>query len=38
LLDEGSDAVFFGTHAPKGKDLAIPDRHDAPGQVHIGIE
>lgn len=38
LLDEGYDAVFIGSGAPKGKDLDIPGRHDAPGQVHIGIE
>ena len=38
VLDEGYDAVFIGSGAPKGKDLDIPGRHDAPGQVHIGIE
>jgi NADPH-dependent glutamate synthase beta subunit-like oxidoreductase len=38
LLDEGYDAVFVGSGAPKGKDLDIPGRHDAPGQVHIGID
>lgn len=38
LLDEGYDAVFIGSGAPKGKELDIPGRHDAPGQVHLGIE
>lgn len=38
LLDEGYDAVYVGSGAPKGKDLNIPGRHDAPSQVHIGIE
>jgi formate dehydrogenase beta subunit len=38
LLDEGYDAVFIGSGAPKGKELDIPGRNDAPGQVHLGIE
>ena len=38
LLDEGYDAVFIGSGAPKGKDLDIPGRRDAPAQVHLGIE
>ena len=38
LLEEGYDAVFVGAGAPKGKELDIPGRWDAPEQVHIGIE
>ena len=38
VLDEGFDAVFVGSGAPKGKELDIPGRWDAPSQVHIGIE
>ncbi len=38
LLDEGYDAVFVGSGAPKGKELDIPGRWDAPKQIHIGIE
>ena len=38
LLEQGYDAVFVGSGAPKGKELDIPGRWDAPGQVHIGIE
>ncbi len=38
LLDEGYDAVYVGSGAPKGKELDIPGRWDAPDQVHIGIE
>ena len=38
LLDDGFDAVFVGSGAPKGKELDIPGRWDAPEQVHIGIE
>ncbi|MDH5235137.1 MAG: FAD-dependent oxidoreductase [Gemmatimonadota bacterium] len=38
LLAEGFDAVFVGSGAPKGKELDLPGRHDAPAQVHIGID
>ena len=38
LLNEGYDAVYVGSGAPKGKELDIPGRWDAPEQVHIGIE
>jgi NADPH-dependent glutamate synthase beta subunit-like oxidoreductase/ferredoxin len=37
LLEEGYDAVFVGSGAPKGKELDIPGRWDT-DQVHIGIE
>jgi formate dehydrogenase beta subunit len=37
LLDEGYDAVFVGSGAPKGKDLNLPGRHDDPEHIHIGI-
>jgi len=37
LLDEGYDAVFVGSGAPKGKELDIPGRWDT-DKVHIGIE
>jgi formate dehydrogenase (NADP+) beta subunit len=38
LLEEGWDAVFVGSGAPKGKELDLPGRWDAPDRVHIGIE
>lgn len=38
LLAEGYDAMYVGSGAPKGKELDIPGRWDAPSQVHIGIE
>jgi NADPH-dependent glutamate synthase beta subunit-like oxidoreductase/ferredoxin len=38
LLEEGHDAIFVGSGAPKGKNLEIPGRHDDPEHVHIGIE
>ncbi len=37
LLDEGFDAVFVGSGAPKGKDLDAPGRRDNP-RIHIGID
>jgi len=37
VLDEGFDAVFVGTGAPKGKDLDIPGRKEAAANIHIGI-
>ncbi len=37
LLDEGFDAVFVGTGAPRGKNLEIPGRYDS-DNIHIGIE
>lgn len=39
LLDEdGFDAVFIGTGAPKGKELNLPGRQEADANIHIGIE
>ncbi|MBT8100593.1 MAG: FAD-dependent oxidoreductase [Gammaproteobacteria bacterium] len=37
LLDEGFDAVFVGTGAPRGKNLEIPGRYDS-DRIHIGID
>ena len=37
LLDEGFDAVFVGTGAPRGKNLEIPGRYDSE-KIHIGID
>ena len=37
MLDEGYDAVFVGSGAPKGKDLVLPGR-DASERIHIGID
>src|SRR5579862_2037444 len=40
LLDEGYDAVFVGTGAPRGKNLEIPGRYQEEGEshIHIGID
>src|SRR5690606_15549703 len=38
VLDEGFDAVFVGTGAPKGKDLNIPGRKEGAANIHIGID
>jgi len=37
LLDEGWDAVFVGTGAPKGKNLELDGRYDS-DRIHIGID
>ena len=37
LLDEGYDAVFVGTGAPRGKNLEIPGRYNSEN-IHIGID
>ena len=37
LLDEGYDAVFVGTGAPRGKELKLPGRYDSQN-VFIGID
>jgi formate dehydrogenase beta subunit len=38
LLEEGYDAVFVGTGAPRGKELDIPGRQEAAANIHIGID
>ncbi len=38
VLDEGWDAVFVGTGAPRGRDLDIPGREEASPNFHIGID
>ena len=38
LLEEGYDAVFVGTGAPKGKNLVLPGREEADANIHIGID
>ncbi len=38
VLDEGFDAVFIGTGAPRGRDLNLPGREAANENIHIGVE
>ncbi len=38
LLDEGHDAIFVGTGAPRGRDLDLPGRQEAAANIHIGID
>lgn len=41
LLEEGFDAIFVGSGAPRGKELDLPGRWDeTPGEsrIHIGID
>ena len=37
LLQEGYDAIFVGSGAPKGKDLNLPGRWEDKKHIHIGI-
>jgi len=37
LLDQGYDAVFVGSGAPRGKELELPGRHET-DRIHIGID
>ncbi len=37
LLEEGYDAVFVGTGAPRGKELILPGRYDT-SNIYIGID
>jgi NADPH-dependent glutamate synthase beta subunit-like oxidoreductase len=38
LLDQGYDAVFVGSGAPRGRDLEVPGRKEAAANIHIGID
>ncbi len=38
LLNEGFDAVFVGSGAPRGRDLSLPGREAAAANIHIGID
>jgi NADPH-dependent glutamate synthase beta subunit-like oxidoreductase/ferredoxin len=38
LLAEDYDAVVVGSGAPRGRDLDLPGRKEAAGNIHIGID
>ncbi|MGB0513479.1 MAG: FAD-dependent oxidoreductase, partial [Wenzhouxiangellaceae bacterium] len=38
LLEQGFDAVFVGSGAPRGKELDLPGRREGADNIHIGIE
>src|SRR5213079_204755 len=38
LLEQKFDAVFVGSGAPRGRDIAIPGRDEARKSIHIGID
>jgi formate dehydrogenase (NADP+) beta subunit len=38
LLNEGWDAIFVGSGAPRGRDLDVPGRREAVSNIHIGID
>ena len=38
IIDEGYDAIFVGTGAPRGREVDIPGRQEAAKNIHIGID
>jgi NADPH-dependent glutamate synthase beta subunit-like oxidoreductase/ferredoxin len=38
LMQEGWDAIFVGSGAPRGRDLDIPGRKEGAANIHIGID
>lgn len=38
LLDEGFDAIFVGSGAPRARDLDLPGRREAAANIHLGID
>ena len=38
VLEDGFDAVFVGSGAPRGRDLDLPGRLEAAANIHIGID
>jgi len=38
LLEQGYDAIFVGSGAPRGRDLDLPGRREAAAHIHVGIE
>ena len=38
LMQEGYDAIFVGSGAPRGRDLEIPGRKEGAKNIHIGID
>ncbi len=38
LMNEGYDAIFVGSGAPRGRSLEVPGHHEAAAHIHIGID
>jgi NADPH-dependent glutamate synthase beta subunit-like oxidoreductase/ferredoxin len=38
LMNEGYDAIFVGSGAPRGRDLDLPGRKEGAKNIHIGID
>ncbi|MDQ6618670.1 MAG: FAD-dependent oxidoreductase [Pseudomonadota bacterium] len=38
LTEQGFDAIFIGSGAPRGRDLDLPGRSEAAKNIHIGID
>ncbi|TWT22652.1 4Fe-4S dicluster domain-containing protein [Luteimonas marina] len=38
LLEQGYDAVFVGSGAPRGRDLDLPGRKECAASIHVGLD
>ena len=38
LIAQNFDAIFVGSGAPRGRDLELPGRKEAAGNIHIGLD
>lgn len=38
LMQQGYDAIFVGSGAPRGRELDVPGRQEAAANIHIGID
>ena len=38
LLNQGYDAIFVGSGAPRGRDLDVPGRREAGAHIYLGID
>ena len=38
LMEQGYDAIFVGSGAPRGRELDVPGRAEAAAHIHIGID
>jgi NADPH-dependent glutamate synthase beta subunit-like oxidoreductase len=38
LMNQGFDAIFIGSGAPRGRELDVPGRKEAGAHIHIGID
>ena len=38
VIEQGFDAIFVGTGAPRGRNLDLPGREEAKANIHVGID